>query len=146
MSAENKDAAAVDEAEAKVADPEETVNAQADATENGAAPSDGNESDVEAEDDGFDDDFDDDGFEEDEDDDESEEEYEDDEDPNAEGRRMLAELVEDGDVETDEEDEAFDGNVVVGKKRKVGETDGDLAGDGNRPPTKRLETEDDAEE
>lgn len=50
------------------------------------------------------------------------------------------------DVETDDEDEAFDGNAVAGKKRKVGEADGDLAGDGHPPAKKRAEAEDDVEE
>lgn len=45
-------------------------------------------------------------------------------------------------------DPADDGGAIAGKKRKVGETDGDLVGDGHPPPKKRLETEadDDAEE
>jgi hypothetical protein len=35
---------------------------------------------------------------------------------------------------------------VAGKKRKVGEADGDLVGDGHPPPKKRAEAEDDVEE
>ncbi|BEI81497.1 hypothetical protein CcaverHIS002_0206570 [Cutaneotrichosporon cavernicola] len=141
---ENKDAVTVDEA--KVVDP---VPEHVDAPENGTAlDSDDDVSDVEADDEGLDDglDDDDDEFEDDEFEEDEDEEYEDDDDPNAEGRRMLAELVEDGDVETDDEDDAFDGNVVAGKKRKVGEADGDLVGDAHPPPKKRVETEDDAEE
>ncbi|BEJ12194.1 hypothetical protein CspHIS471_0206540 [Cutaneotrichosporon sp. HIS471] len=146
---ENKDVA-VDEANVVDPVPDKQV---ADATENGTAlNSDGDVSDVEADDEGLDDgqddglDDDDDEFEDDEFEEDEDEEYEDDDDPNAEGRRMLAELVEDGDVETDDEDDAFDGNVVAGKKRKVGEADGDLVGDAHPPPKKRVEVEDDAEE
>lgn len=35
---------------------------------------------------------------------------------------------------------------MAGKKRKVGEAGGDLAGDGNPPPKKRAEEEEDVEE
>lgn len=57
----------------------------------------------------------------------------------------LARLPQGKDIETDDEDDDVpdpaDGGQVAGKKRKVGEAGGDLAGDAHPPPKKRAEEE-----